>query len=83
MPTSEFLRVERSINQFVRLKFSTQLLNKFLTNLSMNESQAIGLREMEISAYDVAEMRRHIDRPSAFPRIPLRRIPEEDVFDFE
>ncbi len=75
------------LNQFVRLTakltFDTHLLDQAMAQLLNRQSKAIGLREMELSAFDVAELRRHIERPSALPKIPLRRVPEEDVDDFE
>lgn len=39
----------------------------------------IGLREMTLTAADVAELRRRIAHPSATPTIPLRAVPEEET----
>lgn len=41
----------------------------------------VGLREMTLTARDVAELRRRIEHPSATPKIPLRAVPEEEPGD--
>lgn len=47
--------------------------------LPSNRRSAIGLREMHLSEQNVADLHRHIEHPSALPRLPLRAIPEEEA----
>ena len=63
--------------QSLRLHFNAEAIARFWREVS--ESQAVGLRHMRLSPEDVAELRRHDERPTAKPRLPLRSAQMEDV----